>query len=61
MANRVIRDRRQVDDRVEFTQVVGVRVPDVATTLLVAIGHDAEVAPFVPAGVEADDLMAEVQ
>jgi hypothetical protein len=56
--DRVVREGGQVDDRVEAGDVVGAGVADVAGPLLVAGRDRPEVAPVVPPGVEADDLVA---
>jgi hypothetical protein len=58
VADRVVRDRRQVDHGVEADEVLGGRVADVTGPLFVVHGGSPEVAPVVPAGVETDDLMS---
>src|SRR5690606_28088798 len=57
VADGVVGDRCEVDDRLEGGEVVGFDVTDVAGALLVAVGHRSEVATVVPAGVEPDDLV----
>ena len=58
VAYRVVGDRSQVDHGVETLQVGRSLVTDVPGALLVVRRWGPEVAPVVPADVEADDLVA---
>jgi len=57
VADRVVGDGREVDDGVEAVEVLGDDVADVPGALDVAGGLGTEVAPVVPPGVQADDLV----
>ena len=58
MAQRVVRQRRQADHRVEASQLAGLRVPHVARRSRTdVIRGRAEVAPLVQAQVEPADLV----
>ena len=57
MADRVIRDRRQVDDRVEPLDVLPSRITNVTGPLFVSVRLSAEIATVVPTNIEADNLV----
>ena len=57
VADRVIRDRREVDDRVESLEVLRRYIPDVAGPLFVAFRLTAKVTSVVPTDIQTDDLM----
>jgi hypothetical protein len=58
MADRVIRDRRQVDDRVEPLDVLPSRITNVTGPLFVSVRLSAEIATVVSTNIEADNFVA---
>ena len=58
MTDRVIGDRREMNDGIKPLEVLGRHIADVASPLFVAVGLRAEVTSVVPTNIETDDLMA---
>jgi hypothetical protein len=57
VADRVIRDRREVDDCVKSLKIVGRHIANILRPLFVAPRLDTEVTSVIPTDIQAGDLM----